>query len=124
MFKNPGEKIKGWAKVIFILFLILEAVSLMAAYQQVKNTSEYVYYGATYSTAILILLIIAFVLLTFLNYIFCLMIYGYGELVGNSTIISNNIDEQKQSVDSIRGDIRAIYLRLRTNGNSGESSTQ
>jgi len=91
MFKDPGKRIKKWAKVLFVVLLIVAASTLIAGYQQMK----------------------AFVLFAILAYVSCLMVYGYGELVDNSKNISNDVVDQKQTVESIRGDIRAIYLRLR-----------
>ena len=113
MFKDPGKRIKKWAKVLFVVLLIVAALTLIAGYQQMKAMPEYSQNPSVYSTAIIIVLAIAFVLFAILAYVSCLMVYGYGELVDNSKNISNDVVDQKQTVESIRGDIRAIYLRLR-----------
>lgn len=74
---------------------------------------EYSQNPAVYSTAMIIVFAIGFVLCAIMAYVSCLMVYGYGELVDNSKIISNDVIDQKQAVENIRGDIRAIYLKLR-----------
>ena len=113
MFKNPGKRIKKWAKVLFIVLLIIAALALLAAYQQMKAMPEYSQYAGVYSTVIIIVFALFFVLFAILAYVSCLMVYGYGELVDNSKTISDDVIDQKQAVENIRGDIRAIYLKLR-----------
>ena len=89
MFKNPGQKLKSYAAVIFVIIVIISIIFAFA----VSAYKDYSYYGVKYPElaktkfhpiplfAILIGGIGG-------GYLSCLMLSGFGELIENSGIIA------------------------------------
>ena len=112
MFKNPGNKIKSWAKVLFVVLLIIGLITIVVAGEAAQYSPEYIANPASFRTALIIVCIIAYLLYAILAYVGCLLVYGYGELIDNSKAINEEIDEQKRSVEMIRGDTHYIFSKL------------
>ncbi len=124
MFNNSGQKIKGWAKSLFVILLIIGLFMIIVYHNQFKVLMENDALNITpaaYRFSEIIVFGFGFVIYVALTYISCLLIYGYGELIENTKTINNDMADQKVSVNQIKGDIRAIYLRLGNNRSSDES---
>ena len=128
MFNNSGRKIKGWAKALFVILLIIGLFMILVYHNQFKSMMEYNQDLNITSTAFrvgeIVVFGFGFIIYAILMYVSCLLIYGYGELIENTKTINSDMAEQKDSVNQIKGDIRAIYLRLRNDGSPADSKNE
>ncbi len=97
MFSNPGSKMKVFGIVVFILnsiiltvFLVLGIISfasVISASHNYYSSRYYSSYSSTNAAAVwgIIGSIIFYLIMEVFNYILCMFIISYGELVQNST---------------------------------------
>ena len=126
MFNDSGRKIRGWAKALFVILLIIGLFMIIVYHNQFKVLMENDALNITpaaFRFSEIIVFGFGFVIYVALTYISCLLIYGYGELIENTKTINNDVADQKVSVNQIKGDIRAIYLRLGNNRSFDESQS-
>lgn len=126
MFNDSGRKIKGWAKALFVILLIIGLFMIIVYHNQFKVLMENDALNITpaaFRFSEIIVFGFGFVIYVALTYVSCLLIYGYGELIENTKTINNDMADQKVSVNQIKGDISAIYSRLGNNRSSDESQS-
>ena len=91
MFKNIGRKIKGLAKIVFWV----EAVSTVLAGLGFIIASIFMVDHAIAILGSVIVSVFGVALLLLLEWLSVWMLYAFGELVDNSTIIANEVKERK-----------------------------
>ena len=91
MFDNIGSKIKGLAKVITWLGIIL---SVIAGIVQISGGSSYSRYGG--SNPLFLTGILTIVLGSLAAWISSFLLYGFGELVENSSRIADQLGHVPQ----------------------------
>lgn len=127
MFNNSGRKIKGWAKALFVILLIIGLLVILVYHNQYKSMMNYSDLGITpaaFRASEIIVFGFGFVIYAVFMYISCLLMYGFGELIENTRTINSDMEEQKDSLTQIKGDIRAIYLRLRSDTIPAEKNNE
>ena len=86
MFNNPGKKIKGLAKLSFVIGLVVSVALAIVMFAIAEDS----YVEAPFIIAGLLCIIVG----PFLSWLSSIAVYGFGELVENSTQIKDHLEKQ------------------------------
>ncbi len=75
MFENPASLIKGTAKALFVVFIILSII-LAIVFGRDYSYSRYEFHFGFFILILIVSLIF--------DYVFCLLVYGFGQLIENT----------------------------------------
>ena len=92
MFENCGAKIKGIAKIAFILCLVIAVIALIAEFADMRR----------YLFGSLAAIIIVELILLVAGYISAIMIFGFGRLVED---VHSMREDQAEEIASVRQNI-------------------
>ncbi len=89
MFKNPGGSLKLYGKIVFIIFVIVAIAGGISMFAAAGNMGRYSG-GAGFGMVIGGIVVIAVGI--FLAYLLSIFVIAFGELVENSTVIRNMME--------------------------------
>lgn len=98
MYKNIGKKIKILAKVLAIVLSVITVT--MGVYMIIKYNDPIVadavgyIYNASYKATVIIVAVIVVILAVALNWVSSWILYGFGELIDNTTAIKKQTKQQ------------------------------
>lgn len=110
MFSNPGEKLKNIARVLFVLSVV-GAIILAFAVGIVEEEMGY-YYTYTETVFYAGRFFGIMIGVPLVSYVQCLCLYGFGELIENTTPKQNNDKNEINSDISQRNTLNDIESNL------------
>lgn len=106
LFEKPGQKLKKWAKYLFILNCIGFAVMAIVLANQEYYSSFYGRYYHEWNFGIFLGILVGGVLFSYFE---CLVLYGFGELIENSAKSegTKQVDEAEAKVKAAEAEAQA-----------------
>lgn len=95
MFNNIGEKIK---KVAFIFFILSATICVLVGFSYIIadiSLSATTTYGETTSSTFILTGILYIIIGPLASWLSSIVLYGFGELVANSTILANTVSNEE-----------------------------
>ena len=99
MFENIGGKIKGLAKIICWLGIIICVITGIVLFSQAGDT-----YNRSAKTTLIVTGLLIMVGGSVLSWVSSFVLYGFGELVENSSTIATNMNSKQTVSDSRTGE--------------------
>ena len=107
MFENIGGKIKGLAKFVCwagIIISVIAGIVMIVQGSEINNS----YYSRGAGTSLIVGGLMTMIIGSLLSWLGSLTLYGFGELVENSTNCASTLEKQKRTIDDIKDRISEI----------------
>ena len=94
MFNNPSKKLKIIANIVFVIFVVFSFIMAFLFGRDYSYSSYKFHFGF-----FILILIVSLIF----DYVFCLLIYGFGQLIENTEPRKNN-NAETPSIESESSD--------------------